>query len=155
MTPDPDDTPIQPDLVVQSSGLPDDTLEEDGPDGPSEDPLAALVGGGSGGAGGLDLGALMEQASQVQSQMLAAQQHAAETTVEGVAGGGVVRIAVTGGLDFQSVAIAPEAVDPDDVEMLQDLILAALRHAVEQINDVQQGSLDLGGMDLGGLLGDG
>lgn len=126
MTPDPDDAPIRPDLVAQSSGLPDDAL---------------------------DLGALMEQASQMQTQMLAAQQQAAETTVEGVAGGGVVRIAVTGGLDFQSVTIAPEAVDPDDVEMLQDLVLAALRHAVEQINDVQQGSIDLGGLDLGGLLG--
>lgn len=152
MSPDPDDTPIQPDLVVQSSGLPDDALEPGEP-GPDQDPLAALLGGGSGGAGGLDLGALMEQASQMQSQMLAAQQQAAETVVEGVAGGGVVTVAVTGSLEFQSVTISPEAVDPNDVEMLQDLVLAALRHAVQQINDVQQGSLDLGGLDLGGLLG--
>lgn len=155
MSPDPDDTPIQPDLVVQSSGLPDDALAEGESTDAAEDPLAALLGGGSGGAGGLDLGALMEQASQMQSQMVAAQQEAAQTTVEGVAGGGVVRIAVTGGLDFTSVTIAPEAVDPDDVEMLQDLVLAALRHAVEQINELQSDSLDLGGLDLGGLLGDG
>lgn len=155
MSPEPDDTPISPDAVV-GSGLPDDGLTgELAPlDGP-EDALAALLGGGSGGAGGLDFGALMEQASQMQSQMLAAQQHAAETTIEGVSGGGVVRIAVTGGFEFQSVSIDAAAVDPDDVEMLQDLVLAALHHAVEQINDVQSGSVDLGGLDLGGLFGRG
>ena len=89
----------------------------------------------------------------MQTQMLAAQQQAADTTVEAVAGGGAVRISVTGGLEFKSVTIDPKAVDPDDVEMLQDLVLAALNHAVEQINGLQQGSIDLGGLDLGGLLG--
>ncbi|HEX2577464.1 MAG TPA: YbaB/EbfC family nucleoid-associated protein [Aquihabitans sp.] len=153
MSPDPDDTPIQPDAVV-GSGMPDDGLDLAGPaQGEGTDPLAALLGGGAGGAGGLDFGALMEQASQVQSQMMAAQQEAAETTVEGVAGGGVVRIAVTGAMEFQSVTIDPAAVDPDDVEMLQDLVLAALNHAIEQVNDLQQGAIDLGGIDLGGLLG--
>lgn len=153
MSTEPEQHPVQPDLVVQSSGLPDDALDEGVAPGGTPDPLAALLGGGSGGAGGLDLGALMEQASQMQSQLLAAQQEAAETVVEGVAGGGVVKVGVTGTLDFQSVTIAPEAVDPDDVEMLQDLVLAALRHAMEQIQDAQQGSLDLGGLDLGGLFG--
>ena len=165
-TPEPnDDTPLQPDIVV-GSGLPDDGFpgrsDDDGAEGSSggvepvesaEDPLAALVGGGSGGAGGLDLGALMEQASQMQTQLLAAQQEAAETAVEGVAGGGAVRIEVTGGYEFRSVTIDPAAVDPEDVEMLQDLVLAALNHAVEQIGDLQQDSIDLGGLDLGGLLG--
>lgn len=154
MSPDPDDTPIQPDAVAYGSALPDDGLETDADQFAGvDDPLAALLGGGAGGAGGLDFGALMEQASNMQSQMLAAQQQAAETVVEGVAGGGVVRVAVTGGFDFRSVTIDPKAVDPDDVEMLQDLVLAALNHAIEQINDLQQGSLDLGGLDLGGLLG--
>ncbi|CAN5424543.1 hypothetical protein BH10ACT1_BH10ACT1_43600 [soil metagenome] len=153
MSPDPDDTPIRPDLVAQSSGLPDDGTGEHVAGEVVEDPLAALLGGGSGGAGGLDLGALMEQASAMQSQMLAAQQEAAATTIEGVAGGGVVRIAVTGGLDFQAVTIDPAAVDPEDVEMLQDLVLAALRHAVEQLNDLQQPDIDLGGLDLGNLFG--
>ncbi len=158
MTPDPDDTtPIDPDLVVQSSGLPDDDIvvgesAEVSRTDPEDDPLAALL-GGAGGSGGLDLGALMAQASEMQSQVLAAQQQAAETLVEGVAGGGVVRVAVTGGFEFASVTISPEAVDPADVEMLQDLVLAALRHAVEQIEDLQRGSIDLGGLDLGGLLG--
>ncbi|MCU1499397.1 MAG: hypothetical protein JWM47_3350 [Acidimicrobiales bacterium] len=153
MTPDPDDTPIQGDLVAQGSGLPDDGEGEAAGGEPVEDPLAALLAGGSGGAGGLDFGALLEQASEMQSQMLAAQQEAAQTTVEGVAGGGVVRIAVTGGLDFQSVTIDPAAVDPADVEMLQDLVLAALHHAVEQLNDLQHPAIDLGGIDLGNIFG--
>ncbi len=117
---------------------------------PSDDPLAALLGGG--GPGGFDFGALMEQAGQVQAQLMAAQEQAASTVVEGVAGGGAVRVSVTGGFDFQSVTIAPEAVDPDDVEMLQDLILAALRDAVDEIQGLTQPP-DLGGLDLGGLLG--
>jgi len=153
MSPDPDDTPIHGDLVAQGSGLPDDGDGEPVAGEVIDDPLAALLGGGSGGAGGLDLDALMEQASAMQSQMLAAQQQAAETTVDGVAGGGVVKITVTGGLEFQSVTIDPSAVDPDDVEMLQDLVLAALNHAVAQLNDLQQPSLDLGGLDLGNLFG--
>jgi hypothetical protein len=118
---------------------------------PADDPLAALLGGG--GPGGFDFGALMEQAGQMQAQLMAAQEAAATTVVEGVAGGGAVRIAVTGSFEFQSVTISPDAVDPDDVEMLQDLILAALRDTADEISGLQTGGIDLGGMDLGGLLG--
>ena len=64
---------------------------------PAEDPLAALLGGG--GPGGFDFGALMEQAGQMQAQLLAAQEQAASTVVEGVAGGGAVRVAVTGAFE--------------------------------------------------------
>lgn len=131
---------IAPDAVAQPPAVP-----------VADDPLAALMGGG--GPGGFDFGALMEQAGQMQSQILAAQQQAAATVVEGVAGGGAVRIAVTGGFEFQSVTISPDAVDPDDVEMLQDLILAALRDAVDEVQGLAQGGLDLGDIDLGGLLG--
>ncbi|HWJ64044.1 MAG TPA: YbaB/EbfC family nucleoid-associated protein [Acidimicrobiales bacterium] len=119
---------------------------------PADDPLAALLGGG--GPGGFDFGQLMETAGQMQAQLLAAQEQAASTVVEGVAGGGAVRVAVTGGFEFQSVTISPDAVDPNDVEMLQDLILAALRDAVDEIQGLQQPP-DLGGLDLGGLLGGG
>lgn len=142
MSPDPDDHPITPDAVHDAS---------DSPEG--ADPLAALLGGGGG--GGFDFGALMEQAGQMQAQLMAAQEQAAETVVQGVAGGGAVKIEVTGAFEFQSVTIAPEAVDPNDVEMLQDLILAALRDAVDEVGALQQGGLDLGGLDIGGLLGGG
>src|SRR5699024_7374948 len=76
----------------------------------SEDPaggLGDLLGGGD---GGLDLGALMEQASDLQSRMLAAQEELQQTEVEGVAGGGAVRVTVTGGYEFRGVAIEPSAV---------------------------------------------
>jgi DNA-binding YbaB/EbfC family protein len=103
-------------------------------------------------ADGPDLGALLQQAQQMQQQLLAAQAEAAEQTHEGVAGGGAVRVAVTGGMDFQSVTIRPDAVDPDDVDMLQDLVLAAVRDAVTKVNAAQQQALGgFGG--LGGLLG--
>jgi DNA-binding YbaB/EbfC family protein len=104
-------------------------------------------------AGGFDFGAILEQAGQVQAQLMAAQQQAAATVVTGVAGGGAVKVDVTGAFDFQAVTIAPEAVDPDDVEMLQDLVLAALRDAAEQVQRLQAGGLDLGELDLGGLFG--
>ncbi|MGI8754353.1 MAG: YbaB/EbfC family nucleoid-associated protein [Acidimicrobiales bacterium] len=152
-----DDTPITPDAVVQSSGLAEDSdhaihrgTENEAED---NDPLAALLGGGAGGAGGLDLGALMEQASNMQHQLLAAQEQAGETVCAGVAGGGAVRIELTGALEVRSVTISPDAVDPSDVEMLQDLVLAALRDAIDQVQQLQAGSIDLGGLDLGGLLG--
>jgi len=105
--------------------------------------------------GGLDMGALFEQAAKMQEQLLAAQQEAADTVVEGVAGGGVVKVSVTGAMEFRSVEIDPSAVDPDDVEMLQDLVLAALHDATAQVLQLQGGSVDLGGLDLGGLLGGG
>jgi hypothetical protein len=68
----------------------------------------------------------------------------------------VVRVEATGGLEFRSVTIDPTAVDPDDVEMLQDLVLAALHDVVAKANETQSGAMggvDLGGLDLGGLLG--
>ena len=117
-------------------------------DAPVGDPFAGLLGGG-----GLDFGALMEQASNVQAQMLAAQEQAASTEVEGVAGGGAVRIVVTGAMEPRSVMIDPSAVDPDDVDMLQDLVLAALRDAIERANAIQSESMGLGGLDISGLFG--
>lgn len=93
----------------------------------------------------------MEQAAGLQAQFAAAQEQAQASVVEGAAGGGVVRISVTGGFEFQSVQIDPAAVDPSDVDMLQDLVLAALNDAVSQVNELQQGSL--GGIGLDDLFG--
>ena len=98
---------------------------------------------------GPDLGALLEQAQQMQQQLMEAQAAAAEQVHEGVAGGGAVHITVTGGMEFRSVTIRPDAVDPNDVDMLQDLVLAALHDAVNKVNAAQQQAL--GG--LGGMLG--
>ena len=101
-----------------------------------------------------DMNSLLKQAQKMQQQLMEAQQQAAEQIVEGVAGGGVVKVTVTGGMEFRSVSIDPAAVDPDDVEMLEDLVLAAIHDAMSKVQDLSQqamGGLDLGG--LGGLLG--
>ena len=107
------------------------------------------------GGGMPDLSQLLEQAQAMQQQLMEAQAAAAEQVVEGVSGGGVVKITVTGGMDFRSVTIDPQAVDPDDVEMLQDLVLAAIHDAVARVNELQQDSLGGLGGALGGMLGGG
>lgn len=101
-----------------------------------------------------DLSALLAQAQE----MMAGAAEAAEAVVTGQSGGGMVKIEVNGHYEFQSVTIAANAVDPNDVEMLQDLILAALRDASAQLAEGQSdalGGVDLGGLDLGGMLGGG
>lgn len=105
-----------------------------------------------------DLGNLLSQAMQMQQEVMAAQAAVAEQVVEGQAGGGVVAISVTGGMEFRGVRISPDAVDPTDVELLQDLVLAALHDAVAKVNDLQARSLGgvgdlLSGGGLGGLAG--
>lgn len=95
----------------------------------------------------MDLGAMMEQAQQ----MLAGAQEAAAEIVEGSSGGGMVKVEVDGGFDFHSVTIDPSVVNPDDVDMLNDLVLAALRDAATQLQEAQSDAM--GGMDLGGLGG--
>ena len=105
-----------------------------------------------------DINSLLKQAQKMQQQLMEAQQQAAEQVVEGAAGGGVVKVTVTGAMEFRSVKIDPAAVDPDDVEMLEDLVLAAIHDAMAKVQDLSQeamGGLDLGGLGggLGGLLG--
>lgn len=105
---------------------------------------------------GFDLGALVEQAQQLQQRLVEAQQEASEQVHQGVAAGGAVTIEVTGGMDFRRVSIRPDVVDPDDVSILEDLVLAALHDAVTKAQEAQQeamGGLGLGG--IGGLLGGG
>jgi DNA-binding YbaB/EbfC family protein len=98
---------------------------------------------------------LLKQAQKMQEQLVSAREQAAEQEVEGQSGGGVVKIKVTGGMEFRSVSIDPAAVDPDDVAMLEDLVLAAIHDAMakaEKINESAMGGFDLGGLG-GGLLG--
>ncbi len=100
-----------------------------------------------GGFGGGNMQQLMRQAQQMQKKMQEAQQQIAETEVTGVAGGGMVEITMTADKTPVSVSIKPEAVDPDDVEMLEDLVLAALNDAVKQADDVAKEIMGpLGGM---------
>ena len=98
-----------------------------------------------------DLGALLSRLGEVQQNLQHAQETAAAKVLEGSAGGGAVRVRATGGLEFQAVIIDPAVVDPGDVDLLQDLILAALRDVVEQAHT--EAAQALGGIDLGGGLG--
>ncbi|MEN3315533.1 MAG: nucleoid-associated protein EbfC [Acidimicrobiaceae bacterium] len=102
-----------------------------------------------------DMSELLKQAQKMQEQLLSARDEAAEKEVEGQAGGGVVKMRVTGGMEFRSVSIDPSAVDPDDVGMLEDLVLAAIHDAMakaSKVNEAAMGGFDLGGLG-GGLLG--
>ncbi|HEY6532081.1 MAG TPA: YbaB/EbfC family nucleoid-associated protein [Acidimicrobiales bacterium] len=98
-----------------------------------------------------DINALLNQAMEMQNQLMEAQAEAAEAEVVGRAGGGAVEITVTGSMQFLDVAISAEAVDPDDVATLEDAVLAALHDAMAQIDAMQRSSL--GGLDLGALGG--
>lgn len=112
--------------------------------------IGGLLGGLTDGGGG-GLGDLFAQAQAAMS----ASQAAASQEVEGSAGGGMVRIRATGGGEVQSVRIDPAVVDPDDVDGLEDLVLAALRDVnarVAELHAQAMGGFDPSGM-LGGLLG--
>jgi DNA-binding YbaB/EbfC family protein len=84
------------------------------------------------GPGGLDLQQLMQQAQQMQAQLVSAQEELSEAEVHGTAGGGMVTVTMSGSGEVKSISIDPSVVDPDDVETLEDLIVAALHAAAEE-----------------------
>jgi DNA-binding YbaB/EbfC family protein len=98
---------------------------------------------------------MMKQVQKMQADMAAAQDALADSTVEGSAGGGMVKVVVTGSGDVQAVRIAPDVVDPDDVEMLEDLVLAAVNDGLRRAQELAAEKMGgiTGGMDLGGLGG--
>ena len=91
---------------------------------------------GFGGMGGMNMNALMKQAQKMQKQMEETQAALAEQVIETTSGGGAVKIVITGKRVIQSIKINPEVVDPDDVEMLEDLILSAVNEAVRQADEM-------------------
>lgn len=104
---------------------------------------------GMGGMGG-NMNNMIRQAQKMQQDMLKAQEELEAKTYEAGAGGGVVSATVSGRKELVSVAIDPEAVDPDDVEMLQDLIVAAVNEALRKANEdaASQMSKLTGGLNL-------
>lgn len=101
-------------------------------------------------------GELLRQAQEMQEQLAEAQAAAEHEVYEGQAGGGAVSVTVDGTMQFRAVRISPEAVDPSDVGMLEDLVLAALHDAVDQIRAGSFGAMGppgAGGLDLAGLMG--
>ncbi len=79
---------------------------------------------------------MMKQVQKMQADMVKAQEDLANETVEASAGGGMVTVEVTGALELTTIKIAPEAVDPDDVEMLQDMIVAAANEALRSAQEL-------------------
>ena len=96
---------------------------------------------------------LMKQAQEMQQQLMAAQSELADLEVEGSAGGGLVRATMTGSGDLTSIVIAPEVVDPSDVETLQDLVTAAVRDAARAASELTQEKMGplAGGLGLPGI----
>lgn len=100
-----------------------------------------------------NMGNMMKQVAKMQQKMEEMQKELAEKTVEGTAGGGMVKVTANGSQDIISIKIEKEVVDPEDVEMLEDLILSAVNQAKEKAAELQaemMGSIT-GGMNLPGL----
>lgn len=100
-----------------------------------------------------DMRQIMKQAQQMQEQLAKTQAELAERRFAGSAGGGMVTAVVTGAPELVEIKISPDVVDPDDIEMLEDLVVAAVRQAMDEA--VRTTNEELGGLTggLGGLLG--
>jgi DNA-binding YbaB/EbfC family protein len=101
----------------------------------------------------MDMNKMLQQVQQMQAEMAKAQEELAKQTVEASAGGGMVTVKATGGLELTEVKISPEAIDPDDPEMLEDLVLAAVNEAIRNAQGLAQSKLGgmLGGLGLPGM----
>ena len=99
---------------------------------------------------GMDMNQMMKQVQQMQEQMAKAQEDLANETVEASAGGGMVTVKATGALEITEIKISPEAIDPDDPDMLADMVLAAVNEALRSAQSLMESRL--GGM-MGGLGG--
>lgn len=100
-----------------------------------------------------DMSSLLKQAQQMQKRMQDLERDLQERILEGTAGGGAVRVFVNGNQEVQGVKIAKEAVDPDDVETLEDLVTVALRQAVSASRELRQREMGkvTGGLNLPGM----
>ena len=99
---------------------------------------------------------MMKQARKMQEQLAAAQEKLKDVEVSASAGGGMVKVVATGELQVKSIEISPEACDPEDVEMLQDMVLAAVNDALasaqEAAGNQMSAAAGLGGMNIPGLF---
>ena len=98
------------------------------------------------GPGGMDLGAMMKQVQQMQAEMASAQEKLKDEVVEASAGGGMVKVKMSGDLRLLELQIDPQAADPEDVELLQDMVLAA-------VNEALRSAQELAASKLGGITG--
>jgi DNA-binding YbaB/EbfC family protein len=108
---------------------------------------------GPGGPGGMDLSAMMKQVQQMQSEMVKAQEKLKDEIVDASAGGGMVKVKMSGDLVLKEITIDPEAIDPEDPEVLADMVMAAVNEAIRAAQE--RASDRMGGIagGLGGLPG--
>ena len=99
-----------------------------------------------GGPGGFDVNALMKQAQQMQQQMEQVQEQLKDETVEASAGGGMVKVTMGGDMTLREISIDPEAIDPEEAEILADMVQAA-------VNEALRAAQDLAGSKMGGITG--
>ena len=111
-------------------------------------------GGFRGMPGGMNQAAMMKQAQKMQQEMLRMQEEMENKTYTAAAGGGMVTATVSGKHEVKDIVINPEAVDPDDVEMLQDMIIAAVNEAMRTADAESANNMSrlTGGLNLGGLF---
>lgn len=110
----------------------------------------AKGGFGGGFPGGMNMNNLMKQAQKMQKQMEEMQSELAEKEFEVTSGGGAIKVVINGKKEIKSVEIDKDVVDPDDVEMLQDLILTAMNEAIRQVEEANNGQMNklTGGMGI-------
>jgi nucleoid-associated protein EbfC len=104
----------------------------------------------------MDMNKMLQQVQQMQAEMAKAQEELAKETVEASVGGGMVKVKATGGGEIVEVKIAQDAIDPDDPESLEDLVVAGVNEALRSAQDLMQSKLGgamggLGGLGLPGL----
>lgn len=114
----------------------------------------AKRGGFPGGGGMGNMGAMMKQAQKMQAELAKAQDEIKDMEYEATAGGGMVKVVATGDMAIKSIVIDPEAVDSEDVDLLQDMVLAAVNEALRGMSDVSAQRLNsvTGGMNIPGLM---
>ncbi len=102
---------------------------------------------------GMNMQEMMKQARKMQEQLAAAQESMKDVTVDASAGGGMVKASVNGDLELVSVTIDPDALDPEDVDLLQDMIVAAVNEAIRGVSEVasKQMSSITGGLNIPGM----
>jgi nucleoid-associated protein EbfC len=107
-----------------------------------------------GGPGGFDVNALLKQAQQMQTEMMQAQEQLKDEVVEASAGGGMVKVKMSGDLVLREISIDPEAVDPEDADMLADMVQAAVNEALRAAQELatsKMGGITGGPGGMGGL----
>ena len=109
---------------------------------------------GFGGMGGMNMNSLMKQAQKMQKQMAEMQEDLANKSLEVSSGGGAIKVTINGEKQITALTISPDAVDPDDVEMLQDLVMTAVNEAIRQMDEAVNGQMAkiTGGMNMPGLF---